>query len=216
LAGVFVLYLDEMLQKGYGIGSGISLFIAVNICENVVWRMISPITIKTESGIEFEGCLIAAIHLLMVKPNKYAALNTAFFRQTAPNLQNLLATVFVFLIVIYFQGFKNDIKLRSHFQRGVQKTFPIKLFYLANTPIILQTALVSNLSFFSHVLYKRFKSNPLIRLIGIWQETDMNGGGPKCIGGMAYYLVPPNNITDIFYNPSHFIIYMIFITSSCA
>ena len=44
----------------------------------------------------------------------------------------------------------------------------------------------------------------------------MNGGGPKCIGGIAYYLVPPYNITDIFYNPSNFIIYIIFIISSCA
>jgi len=55
LAGIFVLYLDEIMQKGWGIGSGISLFIAVNICENIVWGAISPVTIKTESGIEFEG-----------------------------------------------------------------------------------------------------------------------------------------------------------------
>jgi len=31
MAGVIVLLLDEMLQKGYGLGSGISLFIATNI-----------------------------------------------------------------------------------------------------------------------------------------------------------------------------------------
>lgn len=30
-AGVIVMCLDELLQKGYGLGSGISLFIATNI-----------------------------------------------------------------------------------------------------------------------------------------------------------------------------------------
>ena len=33
-AGLIVIYLDELLQKGYGLGSGISLFIATNICKN--------------------------------------------------------------------------------------------------------------------------------------------------------------------------------------
>ncbi|RWW34747.1 hypothetical protein GW17_00000484 [Ensete ventricosum] len=31
-AGIIVICLDELLQKGYGLGSGISLFIATNIC----------------------------------------------------------------------------------------------------------------------------------------------------------------------------------------
>ena len=33
LAGILVICLDELLQKGWGMGSGISLFIATNICE---------------------------------------------------------------------------------------------------------------------------------------------------------------------------------------
>lgn len=38
-AGVVVIILDELLQKGYGLGSGISLFIATNICETIVWKV---------------------------------------------------------------------------------------------------------------------------------------------------------------------------------
>ena len=61
IAGVIVLLLDEVLQKGYGIGSGISLFIAVNICENIVWKAFSPFTITAESGnIEYEGAVVDA------------------------------------------------------------------------------------------------------------------------------------------------------------
>jgi len=47
-AGLLVLLLDELLQKGYGLGSGISLFIATNIAENILWKSFSPITIKTD------------------------------------------------------------------------------------------------------------------------------------------------------------------------
>ena len=102
-AGVIVILLDELLQKGYGLGSGISLFIATNICENILWKSFSPITIRTEQGTEFEGAVIALFHFLLTKSNKVYALQYAFYRQNAPNLSNLLATVLIVLIVIYFQ-----------------------------------------------------------------------------------------------------------------
>lgn len=35
-SGIVVLLLDDLLNKGYGIGSGISLFIATNVCENIL------------------------------------------------------------------------------------------------------------------------------------------------------------------------------------
>ena len=44
-AGVVVLTLDELLQKGYGLGSGISLFIATNICESIIWKVFSSSTV---------------------------------------------------------------------------------------------------------------------------------------------------------------------------
>ena len=43
---------------------------------------------------------------------------------------------------------------------------PIKLFYRSNTPIILESALVSNLYFISQILYKRYRNNFFIKLIG--------------------------------------------------
>jgi protein transport protein SEC61 subunit alpha len=49
-SGFIVILLDEMLQKGYGLGSGVSLFIALNICENIIWRCLSPITLRSEYG----------------------------------------------------------------------------------------------------------------------------------------------------------------------
>jgi protein transport protein SEC61 subunit alpha len=49
-AALITMLLDELLQKGYGLGSGISLFIATNICENIIWKAFSPTTYNTGRG----------------------------------------------------------------------------------------------------------------------------------------------------------------------
>ncbi|KER18384.1 hypothetical protein T265_12290 [Opisthorchis viverrini] len=153
-AGLLVLMLDELLQKGYGLGSGISLFIATNICETIVWRAISPTTINTgrgkfasrivqmDSGTEFEGAIISLFHLLATRTDKVRALREAFYRQNLPNLMNILATVL---------SFRVDIAVKSIRYRGQSSSYPIKLFYTSNAPIMLQSALVSNLYVMSQV-----------------------------------------------------------------
>ena len=156
IAGLIVLLLDELLQKGYGLGSGISLFIATNICETIVWKAFSPATINAGRGTEFEGAIIALFHLLATRNDKVRALKEAFYRQNLPNLTNLLATVLVFAIVIYFQGFRVDLPIKSARFRGQTSSYPIKLFYTSNIPIILQSALVSNLYVISQVFSVQF------------------------------------------------------------
>ena len=112
VAGLIVLLLDELLQKGYGLGSGISLFIATNICETIVWKSFSPATVNTGRGTEFEGAVIALFHLLATRQDKVRALREAFYRQNLPNLMNLMATILIFGVVIYFQvSSKKSIKL---------------------------------------------------------------------------------------------------------
>mmetsp|Transcript_15777 Transcript_15777/g.2619 ORF Transcript_15777/g.2619 Transcript_15777/m.2619 type:complete len:87 (+) Transcript_15777:674-934(+) len=86
---------------------------------------------------------------MVTRTNKVQALNEALYRTHAPNMMNLLATVFIFLLVIYFQGFKVELSMSSQKVRGARSSYPIKLFYTSNIPIILQMALVSNLYFFS-------------------------------------------------------------------
>lgn len=102
-AGILVMVLDELLSKGYGLGSGISLFIATNISENIVWKAFSPFTVTSDRGVEYEGAVIASIHFLITKKNKVEAAYRAFYRGNIPNLSNLIATIVVFLVVIYFQ-----------------------------------------------------------------------------------------------------------------
>jgi len=215
IAGVIVLILDELLQKGYGLGSGISLFIATNICETICWKALSPTTINTGQKTEFEGAVIALFHLLISRSDKMTALKEAFYRATAPNITSLLATILVFFVVIYFQGFRIDVTVKNQRVRGQTGNYPIKLFYTSNIPIILQTALVSNVYFFSQLLYKRFKGNMIVNLVGQWQESGITGQSIP-VGGLVYYLSPPNSFGEVWGDPIHALFYVTFMLSTCA
>merc|ERR1712010_337406 len=213
VAGVIVIVLDELLQKGYGLGSGISLFIATNICETIVWKAFSPATINTGRGTEFEGAVIALFHLLITRSDKVRALKEAFYRQNLPNMTNLMATVLVFVIVIFFQGFAVNLNIKHKKMRGQSQPYQIKLFYTSNIPIILQTALVSNLFFISQMLWRRFGGFLLVDLFGTWHD---GGGRAYPIGGLCYYLSPPDTLASVLTDPIHAILYITFMLGSCA
>merc|ERR1711865_235845 len=214
-AGVIVIVLDELLQKGYGLGSGISLFIATNICETIVWKALSPATINTGRGTECEGAIVALFHLLVTRSDKVRALKEAFYRQNLPNMTNLMATVLVFIVVIYFQGFRVDLPMKNQKTRGAAGSYPIKLFYTSNIPIILQTALVSNLYFFSQLLYKRYRENIFVNLLGQWRELEYAQSSVP-VGGLAYYVSPPGNLSEILEDPLHALVYLTFMLTACA
>lgn len=216
-ASVIVLLLDEIFEMKYGLGqSGISLFIAINVCEQIVWKSLSPISFHTSAGFsEYEGSIIAFFHALIFQENKLWALQHAFFREELPNLFQLLATAFVFLVVIYFQGMKVDLRLSVDRVKGLNQSYPIKLFYTSNTPIILQSALISNLYFLSQMLYRNFGGNFLINLIGKWQETSV-GGQSVPVGGLVYFVSPPRGLGEILGDPIHTIVYIVFMLGTCA
>lgn len=210
-AGVIVMLLDEVLQKGYGIGSGISLFIATNVCENIVWKALSPIAIQTQRGTEFEGAIIATFHAFFTKPF-FQAVYLSFFRSGNPNLLNLIATIVVFLVVIYCQNLRVDLPVVVKGQRGDMGSHSIKLFYTSNTPIILLSSAIGNITLISRTLHRAFPENFFVSLFGSWE--DLNGHSfPR--GGFAYYLYPPS-FTTMFFDPIHAIIYTLIILTSCA
>lgn len=171
-AALLVILLDELLQKGYGLGSGISLFIATNICESIVWKAFSPTTVNTGRGPEFEGAVIALFHLLFSWNDKSRALKEAFWRDRLPNVSNIIATVAMFAAVIYLQGFRIEIPIKSNRFRGQRASYPVKLFYTSNMPIMLQSALTSNVFILSQMLYNRFPDNILVRLLGVWEVSE--------------------------------------------
>ncbi|KAJ2913708.1 hypothetical protein MD484_g6702, partial [Candolleomyces efflorescens] len=215
VAALLVVLLDELLQKGYGLGSGINLFIATNICESIVWKAFSPTTVNVGRGAEFEGAIVALFHLVFTWSDPRRALREAFWRERLPNVMNLIATVVIFALVIYLQGFRIEIPVKSNRFRGQRGMYPVKLFYTSNMPIMLQSALTSNVFIVSQMLATRFPSNLLVKVLGVWEPME---GSPqlRATGGIAYYMSPPLTLRESILDPIHTAIYITFMLSACA
>ena len=70
----------------WGLGSGINLFIVTNICENVLWRCLSPSTFNVGRGPEFVSILTSALvsslfSLLAFRPPANFSNRILFFLQ---------------------------------------------------------------------------------------------------------------------------------------
>jgi len=215
-SGVLVLMLDDLLSKGYGFGSAISLFISCNICENIFWQTFSYRLMDTPSGPQYEGAVVALFYLLVTRSDKIPALKEAFYRTEGANITNLLATIIVFCVIIYFQGFRIDLPVKSeHVRKGMRGgSYPIKLFYTSNIPIILQSALVSNVFMASKMMYSRMGPNVLTNLLGRWSQTPT--GFPIPVGGLVYYMSAPRSFDEVLRDPIHALTYIAFVLSSCA
>ena len=212
VASVLVQLLDEILKNGYGLVSAISLFIATNVCEDLLWNCFSPIV--SYNG-EYEGAFLATLSFLKNEPNKFRAIKNSLYRSSGTNLLNVLVTVFVFLVVNFFQGFQIYIGIHDSRRKGVIDSYPIKLFYTSNMPIILQSTLISNLFFITNLLYRTFPDNRLVHLLGRYKPYS-TGGQSYPVGGLIYYISPPSNINEMINNPLHAVVYVLFILISCA
>ncbi len=208
IGGIIIIILDEILSKEYGLISGISLFVATNISENLMWKCFSPFTVASERGIEYEGSIIAFFHFLITKKNKLEALRLAFFRRSSPNILQLLSTLAITLLIIYLWRFKTNVKITSKNAPGATHNLPIKLFYSSTTPIIVINMVISHLYVISQILYRRYGSSFIIKLLGTWAEKN---GEQVATGGIVYFVTPPKDFFEFITRPLKSITYIIFI-----
>lgn len=217
VASLITILLDDMLGKGYGIGSSAtSIFIAINMAETIAWNCFSPLSFKNKTGEadveEYEGAFIEFFYGIFFKSNKLGAINDALFRDSLPNLSNILGTVFVFFVVIYFEGFKVTLKLANR-KATSDASYPIRLFYTSNMPIILMSALVSNVYFFSQMMYRNFRGSFITSIFGKWQEAGYQGQIVP-VGGLIYFITAPRSFLEALTDPIHTIIYVSFVVGS--
>lgn len=205
LSGIMVILLDELLQKGYGIGNGVNLFIVANVCERIVWNAISPKVFYTGRGLEFEGCLIATVHLLIARRNKFAALREILFRENLPNLSSLIFTMLIFAFVVFIQSVRVELPVISRRHKGITSVYPINLMYSSTNSILFQNTIVTQFFNASRLLYKFFPKNIIVKLLGVWEQKPKIGFAP--ISGLCYYIFPPNTFMDLFTRPIFFILY---------
>ena len=67
------------------------------------------------------------------------------------------------------------------------------------------------------MLASRFAGNIIVNLLGVWDTV--GGGGPARsypVGGLCYYLSPPENVGKVIEDPVHAVLYISFMLGSCA
>jgi len=116
-ASIIVMFMDELIQKGWGLGSGISLFIACGVSQQILWSLFSPLPAGDGGSI---GIVPFIIQNSTVGMGDFA---DVFFRSNQlPSIFGLLLTVGVLLILIYTQGMEVEIPIVSTKYRGFAAT----------------------------------------------------------------------------------------------
>lgn len=223
-AGVLIILLDETLQKGWGLGSGVSLFIATNTAELILWGAFSPFSAK--DGF-YWGAVLAFFQLMMEAAGTgewREKLIYAFNRSSnLPDMSGVLATVAVFLIVIYLEACRVEIPVSYARFRGYKGKYPIKLLYVSNIPVILVQALYANFLFFGQLFWSRFGDTKniflslFVKALGQFEYSETDGQRYlQPVGGLVYYLTPPRNLETIATEPLRAIIYLLVFVALCA
>ena len=202
-ASVIIMFLDELIQKGWGLGSGISLFIAAGVAQQMLWSLFSPVP----AG---DGGLTGIFPYLVGSIMNGGNLLDVFFRANQlPSLFGLFLTAGILLILVYTQGIKIEIPIVSTKYRGFSAVYPIKLMYVSNIPVILASALTANAVFVGQLLWANYNpgnNNPLMNFIGMFDPSSPS----TPIGGILYYITPPRGLDIAALDPLRAVLYVLF------
>ena len=205
-ASVIIMFLDETIQKGWGLGSGISLFIMAGVAQQILWSIFSPLP----AG---DGFSIGVVPFI-AESAMAGDLSDIFFRYNQlPSIFGLLLTAGILLILVYTQGMKIEIPIVSTKYRGFSAVYPIKLMYVSNIPVILASALTANAVFIGQMLWANL--NPANNNAFMNFLVQMDPTSPATpIGGLVYYITPPRGLDVVALDPLRavgYVIFMIFI-----
>ncbi|NYZ76839.1 preprotein translocase subunit SecY [Candidatus Micrarchaeota archaeon] len=170
---IIILYLDEIVTK-YGIGSGISLFIAAGVSFSIVTGVTALIfgsggivSVMSEGGAE-------------ALPNALLAIAPFIF------------TIIVFFVVVYAEGIKVEIPIAFERVRGLVPKLPLKYFYVSNIPVIFASALILNIQLFGTALQGNYFTIPLtdIDITGIVHAIGYVDSQGQLRDGLLYLMTP--------------------------
>jgi protein transport protein SEC61 subunit alpha len=212
VASVLVLLLDELIQKGWGIGSGVSLFILAGVCQTVMWYTFSPITFAlTSTTTAYFGFIPATISAFFT--NTLPSIVVRDFKY--PSLLTFSLTIVMLLVLVYIEGIRVELPITSIKYRGFQGVYPIKLLYVSNIPVILVSALGANVTFFTRILNNYVGNNPpwWFHFIAVFPVQTANSTTTSSypIGGLVYYMTAPQSVSQTVGDPIHSAIYLLYL-----
>ncbi|MEM4145125.1 MAG: preprotein translocase subunit SecY [Candidatus Nitrosocaldus sp.] len=205
-ASLIVMFLDEMVQKGWGLGSGISLFIMAGVAQSVLWHMFSPVT--AQDGLPFG---VFPMLIQMASSGNFDIVYALLRLGQLPNIIGLLVTIAIIALLLFTQGMKIEIPIVSSRFRGFTASYPIKFMYVSNVPVILASALIANLVFMSQLFWANY--NPLNNREEFNWIAMFDPQNPTTpIGGIVKFLIPTRGIETAISEPLHAVAYVLILT----
>ena len=210
IGSLLVFLLDEMVSK-WGIGSGISLFIAAGVAQSTFVGTLSPLAVNGGSfALENPpaGTLPMIFYTLrtasfseMVSANGFESIMLGDAIHANPVVA-LFSSVIVFLVVAYAESSKLELPLTHGKVRGHRGQYPIRLVYASNIPVILMAALLANLNMFTLLFWSHptMSTVPILGSQGSWSIAEYLGsydiGQTQATDGFAWYASMVNGVGD--------------------
>jgi preprotein translocase subunit SecY len=178
LGSYLVFLLDELVSK-WGIGSGISLFIAAGVAQSTFVGTLSPLPVSQDFPMSLDnppsGTLPMIFYTLRTATNSQLVSDNGFeliLLEHANPIAALVSSIIVFLVVAYAESSKLELPLTHGKVRGHRGQYPIRLVYASNIPVILMAALLANINMFTLL----FWSHPTLSTVPI---LGRNGWGSR-------------------------------------
>jgi preprotein translocase subunit SecY len=147
LGGIIIFYMDELTQK-WGFGSGVSLFIAAGVS----WRLITG----AFQFLDLQGRNCLLNFKTVPCTGKVFVLIQSIINQFPIELLSavgaIVATLVIFMVVVWAQSLKVEIPLSFGRIRGYGVKWPLSFFYTSVIPVILTAALVANIQLFGGII----------------------------------------------------------------
>lgn len=200
LATYIIILLDEMIQKGWGLGSGVSLFILSGVSMRLMWNLFSPVT--------YGGEIVGFIPYLTAVISAGGDWTTTIIRRGGRDLVGLIVTFVIIFVLIYLQRMKVEIPVTSPRLRSIKSKVPLKFLYVTNIPVLLVGILYSDILVFASITRLYFPETAPNWLVDLLAKYE-NG---RLVGGLAYYLSPPGSLYNTLADPIHAVVYTVLLT----
>jgi len=208
IGSYLVFLLDELVSK-WGIGSGISLFIAAGVAQSTFVGTLSPLPTVQGSPLSFEnppsGTLPMIFYTLRTATNSQLVSENGFeliLLNHANPVAALASSILVFLVVAYAESSKLELPLTHGKVRGHRGQYPIRLVYASNIPVILMAALLANVNMFTLLFWSHpvLSTVPILGRNGAWSKAHWFGayevGATTPTDGFAWYSSMVNGVGD--------------------
>jgi len=208
-AGSYLVFLLDELVSKWGIGSGMSLFIAAGVAQSTFVGTLSPLPVTKGLGYSLSNPpsgTLPMIFYMFREATNYEMISSNGFETILLTHVNPLAALFssvvVFLVVAYAESSKLELPLTHGKVRGHRGKYPIRLVYASNIPVILMAALLANINMFTLLFWSHptLSQTPLLGRNGAGSLSKYIGtyeqGQTTASGGFAWYASMVNGVND--------------------